>query len=159
MSRKVGSIVVKENKFIVSTGYNGPCIGAPHCNDFEYRDKIKSLYSKDLGSIAGKNEDEDSVCIRKFMGFESSQGIGYCQAAHSERNAIDIAARLGHSTEGHAMYVNCGVPCLECAKSIVNSGIKEVVVVDKNDIYEKKGLTGLDILSFGGVKIREYERG
>lgn len=158
MSRKVGSIIVKDSKFIISTGYNGPCIGSKHCSDSDYRDRIKNLVNKDTNSRMVWYLDSPNICIRRALEFKSSQGLEYCQAAHSERNAIDIAARLGHSTEGHTMYMNCGIPCMECAKSIVNSGIKEIVVIDKNDIYEKKGITGLDILNFGGVKIREYEK-
>ena len=46
---------------------------------------------------------------------------------HAERNAILSAARNGISTEGATMYTN-GVPCIECARSIIQSGIKEVYV-------------------------------
>jgi deoxycytidylate deaminase len=51
--------------------------------------------------------------------------------------------------------MSCPIPCLECAKSIVNAGIKEIVLTSL-DVYEKKGISGLDILKHGGVKIREF---
>ena len=46
---------------------------------------------------------------------------------HAERNAILSAAHNGISTEGAAMYTN-GVPCIDCARSIIQSGIKQVYV-------------------------------
>lgn len=42
---------------------------------------------------------------------------------HAERNAIDNAS---HSVEGCTMYVPL-LPCNECAKSIIQSGIKKVI--------------------------------
>ena len=42
---------------------------------------------------------------------------------HAERNAIYNAARIGVSTKGCTMYLSCGVPCSDCARGIINSGI------------------------------------
>lgn len=161
LSRKIGAIVVKDNKFIVSGGYNGPAIGCQHCDEREYREWLGKL-AKSEGCIFtgdGYFYYEDRDCPRRYFGFKSSEGIKYCQAAHAERNAIDIAARLGRAVEGFSMYMNCGIPCLECAKSIVNSGISEVIVTDVNKIYESSGITGKDILTMGKVKIRQYDFG
>lgn len=49
--------------------------------------------------------------------------IKHLFVAHAERNAIDNAP---HSVEGCTMYVPL-LPCNECAKSIIQSGIKKVV--------------------------------
>ncbi|MEK7072801.1 MAG: deaminase [Patescibacteria group bacterium] len=46
---------------------------------------------------------------------------------HSERNAIFNATRFGASLKDCIMYTN-GIPCMDCARAIVQSGIKEVVV-------------------------------
>jgi len=46
---------------------------------------------------------------------------------HAERNAIYNAARMGLSTKDCIMYTN-GVPCMDCARAIVQSGIRAVVV-------------------------------
>jgi deoxycytidylate deaminase len=90
------------------------------------------------------------------MGFTSGEGLEYCQAAHAERNAINTAARLGYSTTGCSLYIDCVIPCFECAKSIINAGIKEVVVT-KLENYEKRGIIGQDLLESAGVKIRKFQ--
>ena len=45
---------------------------------------------------------------------------------HAERNAIYNAARIGVSTKGTTMYLSCGVPCADCARGIINSGITRI---------------------------------
>ena len=160
LSRKIGAIIVKDGKYEVSSGYNGPVVGAPHCTDKSYR---RWLFQKicDDRSIQSKLDMtswiEAFLCPRQATGFKSGAGLIYCQAAHAERNAIATAARLGRSVEGCTMYMNCGIPCLECAKAIVNAGITEVVVTKKT-VYETKGITGLDILRSGHVQVREYRQ-
>ena len=46
---------------------------------------------------------------------------------HAERNAIYNATRFGASLKGCKMYTN-GIPCMDCARGIVQSGILEVIV-------------------------------
>lgn len=46
---------------------------------------------------------------------------------HAERNAIYNAARIGVSTKDCTLYVQ-GPPCVECARSIIQSGITRVVI-------------------------------
>jgi dCMP deaminase len=152
-SRQIGAVIVKDNKLLVATGYNGPVSGAPHCDSLIYRKWLYELANKEGIEVV----EDESKCPRRNMGFGAkiSAGLEFCQAAHAERNAIDIAARLGHPIEGCTMYMSCPIPCLECAKSIVNAGIKEIVLTSL-DVYEKKGISGLDILKHGGVKIREF---
>lgn len=52
----------------------------------------------------------------------------YYWMVHAEQNAIYNAARIGVSTMGCTMYMSCGVPCPDCARGIINSGIKKIVV-------------------------------
>lgn len=49
----------------------------------------------------------------------------YVFTEHAERNAIYNAARLGVSTKGCSIYVN-RVPCPDCARAIIQSGIRQV---------------------------------
>lgn len=49
---------------------------------------------------------------------------------HAERNSVFNAARIGVSTLGCTMYVNV-MPCADCARAIINSGIREVVVWER----------------------------
>jgi len=53
----------------------------------------------------------------------------YRWTEHAERNAIFNAARIGMGLKGCAMYVT-HVPCAECARAIIQVGIREVVVDD-----------------------------
>lgn len=46
---------------------------------------------------------------------------------HGERNAIYAAARYGITTEGAILYTNA-LPCADCARGIIQSGIKEVYI-------------------------------
>jgi dCMP deaminase len=51
----------------------------------------------------------------------------YLWMEHAERNAIYNAARAGTATEGCTIYVEI-MPCMDCARAIVQAGITEVVV-------------------------------
>ncbi len=46
---------------------------------------------------------------------------------HSERNAIYDAADRGCSTHGCDLYVNF-MPCIDCARGIIQSGIKRIII-------------------------------
>lgn len=50
----------------------------------------------------------------------------YYWMEHAERNAIYNAALNGVSTKGTSIYLTCGVPCCDCARGIINAGIKKV---------------------------------
>lgn len=49
---------------------------------------------------------------------------------HAERNAIYNATLIGASLKGCRIYTN-GIPCMDCARGIVQSGILEVIVDKK----------------------------
>jgi len=52
---------------------------------------------------------------------------GHCvRTVHSELNAIAQAARMGHATEGAAIYCT-HMPCWNCTKAIISAGIQEIV--------------------------------
>jgi len=127
LSRQEGAIAVRNKKFIVATGYNGPSMGYPHC--------------------------EGTECPRHKVGYKSGQGLDVCPAAHAEFNVLIEAARLGIQLEGCTLYLTTGSPCRECAKGMVNAGIKEVVVTGTK-AYPDVGLTGVQILETCGVKLR-----
>jgi dCMP deaminase len=59
---------------------------------------------------------------------------------HAERNSIYNATLVGTSLKGCKMYTN-GIPCMDCARGIVQSGILEVIV-DKfwNDTNRREDL-------------------
>ncbi len=51
----------------------------------------------------------------------------YLWMEHAERNAIYNAARCGTPLEGCTIYIAL-MPCMDCARAIVQAGIREVVV-------------------------------
>ncbi len=156
MSRPIGAVIVKDEKFVVSTGYNGPPAGFPNPGTVDWYTTIfDSLSANDKSKIISPSGLED-MCPRKVLGYETGEGTHICPCAHAERNAIDIAAKLGHSIDGTIMYLSCPTPCLNCAYSIVTSGIKEVVVAKLLD-YETSGISGKMVLEKSGVILREYD--
>lgn len=56
----------------------------------------------------------------------------YYWFSHAETNAIVNCARIGVSTKGCSMVMTCGVPCSDCARGIINSGISNIYV-NSND--------------------------
>lgn len=55
---------------------------------------------------------------------------------HAERNAIYSAARTGTELASARMYVDL-MPCVECARAIIQAGISEVIVsADRMSRYE-----------------------
>ncbi|MEK7754711.1 MAG: deaminase, partial [Acidobacteriota bacterium] len=54
----------------------------------------------------------------------------YLWMEHAERNGIYNAARAGTATQSCTIYVEI-MPCMDCARAIVQAGIVEVVVSDQ----------------------------
>lgn len=81
----------------------------------------------------------------------------YFWVEHAERNAIYNATLIGVSLEGCKMYTN-GVPCMDCARAIVQSGIERVIVDEewsKNNSkkWEEHAKRSLKMFEEIGVKI------
>lgn len=53
--------------------------------------------------------------------------LKYEFVVHGEDNAVLAAARFGISTLDTTLYTQ-GIPCCECAKSVIQGGIKEIIV-------------------------------
>ncbi len=65
---------------------------------------------------------------------------------HAEANAITKVARSNNSSEGSTLYVTAS-PCIECAKLIIQSGIKRVVF---SELYRMSD--GIDLLRRAGIE-------
>ncbi|KAA6329361.1 dCMP deaminase [termite gut metagenome] len=57
---------------------------------------------------------------------EDENNVTLPYVLHAEANAITKIARSNNSSEGATMYVTAS-PCMECAKLIIQAGIKRVV--------------------------------
>lgn len=149
LSRKIGAILVRD-KSIISTGYNGPPRGVPHCGHERWmKDKV-------LRYEAGTIEDLSkfrNTCPRQVLGYKSGTHMELCPAQHAEENTISNAARLGVSVIGSTLYMNCVVPCKNCFGTLINAGIVEIVVEEVR-VYDK--FTQF-LIDNSDIKIREFE--
>lgn len=68
---------------------------------------------------------------------------------HAEANAITKLARSSNNSEGSTLYVTAS-PCIECAKLIIQSGIKRVVYAEKYRLDD-----GIKLMQRAGIKV-EY---
>ncbi|HIW19511.1 MAG TPA: dCMP deaminase family protein [Candidatus Alistipes pullicola] len=69
---------------------------------------------------------------------------------HAEANAITKVAKSNNSSEGSTLYVTSS-PCIECAKLIIQSGIRRVVYCD--DYHSNDGLNLLQRVGIETVRI------
>ena len=79
---------------------------------------------------------------------------------HAERNAIYNATLIGASLNDCIMYTN-GIPCMPCARGIVQSGIREVVVDGNWDSgnskkQEENDKRTMEMFEEIGVKLRTH---
>ena len=61
---------------------------------------------------------------------EDEQGVTHPYVLHAEANAITKLARSSNNSDGATLYVTAS-PCIECAKLIIQAGIKRVVYGEK----------------------------
>ncbi|MBD8086920.1 MULTISPECIES: ComE operon protein 2 [Limosilactobacillus] len=83
------------------------------------------------GSVSGDAHCIDEGCYLRD---------GHCvRTIHAEMNAILQCAKFGISTDGASLYVT-DFPCLQCTKSLLQAGIKEINYIRNyhNDEYAMK---------------------
>lgn len=68
------------------------------------------------------------------------------EVLHAESNAITKCAKSTESSEGSILYTTLS-PCIECAKLIIQAGIKEVYYFEE---YRTK--EGIELLEFANIK-------
>ncbi|HVN56682.1 MAG TPA: dCMP deaminase family protein [Bacteroidales bacterium] len=78
---------------------------------------------------------------------EDENNITYPYVLHAEANAITKVAKSHNSSEDATLYVTTS-PCMECAKLIIQSGIKRVVYCNK---YHNTD--GLHLLKRAGIEV------
>ena len=78
---------------------------------------------------------------------EDNNGVTKPYVLHAEANAITKIARSGNSSDGATMYVTAS-PCIECAKLIIQSGIKRVVYSEKYRLED-----GLELLKRANIEV------
>ena len=96
-------------------------------NSYCERRQVGALIVKDKMIISdgynGTPAGFENVC-------EDDNGVTKPYVLHAEANAITKIARSNNSSDGATMYVTAS-PCIECAKLIIQAGIKRVVYSEK----------------------------
>jgi len=72
---------------------------------------------------------------------EDEEGKTKPYVLHAEANAITKVAKSNNSSEGSTLYITAS-PCVECAKLIIQAGIKRVVYLDQ--YHNTEGLAILE---------------
>lgn len=112
-------------------------------NSYCERRKVGALVVKNKMIISdgynGTPSGFENVC-------EDDNNVTKPYVLHAEANAITKLARSSNSSEGSTMYITAS-PCIECAKLIIQSGVKRVVYGENYRLRD-----GLDLLERAGIE-------
>ena len=95
--------------------------------------------------------DDEFPWSREAEGIDSK----YLYSTHSELNAI--LNYRGGSLEGATLYVTL-FPCNECAKAIIQAGIRQLVYDENKYADSVAVMASKRMLNAAGVKLRRYAR-
>ena len=113
-------------------------------NSYCKRRQVGALIVKDKMIISdgynGTTSGFSNIC-------EDEEGLTIPYVLHAEANAITKIARSNNSSEGATMYVTTS-PCIECAKLIIQAGIKRLVYGEKYRLED-----GLNLLRKAGIEV------
>lgn len=117
-------------------------------NSYCQRRKVGALIVKDKMIISdgynGTPSGFENVC-------EDENNLTKPYVLHAEANAITKVAASSNSSKDATIYVT-SAPCIECAKLIIQSGIKRVVYSEKYRVED-----GCNLLRRAGVIIDYIE--
>ena len=158
---KVGCIIVSENDQIIGQGFNGTptgydnCCEDPHCS---------CKYVRGCAVTEKPIDEQMSVefCtnVLKPLGHANDKKGYSChyltlttkpEVLHAETNAISKCAKFTTSTNNSTLYVTLS-PCFDCAKIIIQCGIKRVVF---KELY--RNTDGLEILNNCNVIVEQLD--
>lgn len=115
-------------------------------NSYCKRRQVGALIVKDSMIISdgynGTPSGFENIC-------EDESGVTKPYVLHAEANALTKVAKSGNSSLGATLYVTAS-PCMECAKLIIQSGIKRVVYKDEYRITD-----GIDLLRRAGIEVEQ----
>ena len=117
-------------------------------NSYCERRQVGALLVKDRMIISdgynGTPAGFENVC-------EDENGVTKPYVLHAEANAITKVAKSNNSSDGATLYITDS-PCMECAKLIIQAGIKRVVYAREYRIID-----GVDLLRRAGVQVEKFE--
>ncbi len=113
-------------------------------NSYCERRKVGALIVRDRMIISdgynGTPSGFENIC-------EDEEGSTKAYVLHAEANAITKVAKSHNSSQDATLYITDS-PCIECAKLIIQAGIKRVVYSRAYRITD-----GLDLLKRAGVEL------
>ena len=113
-------------------------------NSYCKRRQVGALIVKDRMIISdgynGTPAGFENIC-------ENEDGFTKPYVLHAEANAITKIACSNNNSNGATMYVTAS-PCIECAKLIIQAGIKRVVYGEKYRLTD-----GIDLLERAGIEV------
>ena len=117
-------------------------------NSYCTRRQVGAILVKDRMIISdgynGTPAGFENVC-------EDENGVTKPYVLHAEANAITKVAKSNNSSEGATLYITDS-PCMECAKLIIQAGIRRVVYARDYRITD-----GIDLLRRAGIEVVKYE--
>jgi deoxycytidylate deaminase/dephospho-CoA kinase len=171
LKRHVGAIIIDGNGLPLSSGFNENPVGMLPCmfqfNNTCYKDnlmhekleKMRDFYCPQCGGPVPKTQKpwkcpKCRVDLKKQ--FFPSRNMEFCTALHAEERAV--RSLHGRSAEGGTMYVTA-FPCLQCARYVVDAGIKKIVYVEAypvKEAYDYLILNKVQVEPFNGFKARPF---
>ncbi len=113
-------------------------------NSYCKRRQVGALVVKDKMIISdgynGTPSGFENVC-------EDESNITKPYVLHAEANAITKLARSSNNSDGSTLYVTAS-PCIECAKLIIQAGIKRVVYGEEYRLGD-----GIDLLKRANIEV------
>ena len=117
-------------------------------NSYCKRRQVGALLVKDRMIISdgynGTPSGFENIC-------EDESGATKPYVLHAEANAISKVAKSGNSSDGSTLYVTAS-PCMECAKLIIQAGIRRVVYRDEYRLTD-----GIELLRRAGVEVEKVD--
>ncbi len=113
-------------------------------NSYCKRRKVGALVVKEKMIISdgynGTPSGFENVC-------EDDNNVTKPYVLHAEANAITKLARSSNNSDGATLYVTAS-PCIECAKLIIQAGIKRVVYGEQYRLCD-----GIRLLERAGIEV------
>ena len=113
-------------------------------NSYCQRRQVGALVVKDKAIISdgynGTPSGFENMC-------EDDNNVTKPYVLHAEANAITKLARSSNSSDGATLYVTAS-PCIECAKLIIQSGIKRVVYAEHYRLED-----GINLLKCANINV------
>lgn len=113
-------------------------------NSYCQRRKVGALVVKDKMIISdgynGTPSGFENVC-------EDENNVTKPYVLHAEANAITKLARSSNNSDASTLYVTAA-PCIECAKLIIQAGIKRVVYGEKYRLED-----GINLLKRANIEV------